>query len=129
MTEIFNQRWSIELRRALRNRPTSAEKYLWKFLKSKRLLGVQFRRQHNIGKYIVDFYVPACGLVIEIDGAYHNKLASRLYDLERTQYFYTLGLKIIRFTNDEVFTSTDAVLERLRLLLLRFTSPSVGEGE
>lgn len=125
MTEIFNQRWSLELRRALRNHPTSAEKYLWKFLKSKRLLGIQFRRQHNIGNYIVDFYVPTCGLVIEIDGAYHNKLVSRLYDLERSRYFYTLGLKIIRFTNDEVFKSTDLVLERLRVILLRITSPSV----
>jgi very-short-patch-repair endonuclease len=125
MTEVFNQKWSLEFRRSLRNHPTSAEKYLWRFLKSKQLLGIQFRRQHNIGKYIVDFYVPACGLVIEIDGAYHNKLASRLYDLERTQYFYTLGLKIIRFTNDEVFKSTDLVLERLRVILLRITSPSM----
>lgn len=114
MTEIFNQQWSIEYRRELRNRPTKAERLLWLYLKGKRMLGVTFRRQYNIGKYIADFYIPTLRIVLEVDGGYHYLPEVQLYDRERSAYFTKLGLITIRCTNEEVFNCIDLVLTRIQ---------------
>lgn len=58
--------------RELRKQTTPAEKILWEQLRNRRLNGIKFRRQHPLGKYIVDFYSPAHRLVIEIDGEFHR---------------------------------------------------------
>lgn len=86
----------------------------WNRVRSRQVLDTVFRRQYNIGKYIADFYVPSLRLVIEVDGGYHNSLEARVYDHERTAYFAGLGLLTIRFTNDEIFTDIDNVLQRLK---------------
>jgi very-short-patch-repair endonuclease len=114
MTQVFNQKWSKERRRELRNKPTPAERLLWFYLKGKQVVGATFRRQYNIGRYIVDFYVPRLRLVVEVDGKYHESPEVQLYDRERTAYFTELGLQTLRCTNDEVFTDIDQVLTRIR---------------
>ena len=74
-------------------------------------LGYKFRRQHSIGGYIADFYCPSKKLVIEIDGPQHLK--NKEYDEIRTEYFEGLGIKVIRFTNEEVATETKKVTKKI----------------
>lgn len=117
MTTIFNQEWSLERRRNLRNNSTRAEVMFWNEVKSRRVLGIQFRRQYNIGRYIADFYVPQLKLVIEIDGGVHFTPEAQEYDKVRSQSFSSIEILTIRFTNDEVYEDLVGVLERLRAVI------------
>ncbi|MCK9352165.1 MAG: endonuclease domain-containing protein [Candidatus Paceibacterota bacterium] len=94
-------------RRELRSNATLQEIILWSRLKNKQL-GVKFRRQHSFGKYIADFYCPEKRLVIEIDGSQH--MEQEKYDRERTHYFESLGLEVLRFWNSDVNTNIDGVM-------------------
>jgi very-short-patch-repair endonuclease len=95
----------------LRSNMTPAEELLWNKLKGKQIVGLRFRRQHPISKYIVDFYCHAARLVIELDGKIH--LAKKESDKERTKEIEDLGLRIIRFTNEEVLENIDNVVTRI----------------
>ena len=95
----------------LRRNQTPMERKLWAKLRGKQLCGLKFRRQHPIGRYIVDFCCLARKLVIEIDGDSH---AFQLeYDQERTAYLEERGYTVIRFTNDQVQRQLDAVLTEI----------------
>jgi len=102
-----------ENRKALRNNSTSAEAFLWNFLKGKQLKGRKFSRQFSVGNYILDFYCPAEKLCIELDGADHFTSAGYEYDEERTAYLNKLGITVIRFENNTVFEATESVLETI----------------
>ena len=93
-----------EKRRNLRNTATPQEIILWNQLKSKGL-GAKFRRQHSIGKYIVDFCCPVRRLIVEIDGSQHGEEDAERYDTKRTQYLQDLGYTVLRFWNNEVNTN------------------------
>ncbi|NEO00489.1 MAG: endonuclease domain-containing protein [Moorea sp. SIO3I7] len=95
----------------LRKTMTPAEKKLW----SDYLKNFQFRvlRQRPIGNFIVDFYCAALKLVIEVDGESHYTEAGQAYDQERSQILEGYGLKVIRFTNDEVLHNFEAVCVRI----------------
>jgi len=95
----------------MRNNSTAAEEILWTKLKGKQL-GYNFRRQHIINKFIVDFYCLAKGLVVEVDGEIHNEQKER--DLERENILESLGCKIIRFTNREVLQNIELVINSIR---------------
>ena len=73
----------------LRKNATFTERYLWKFLRSKQMMGYQFMRQKPIGNYIVDFYCSKLFLVIEIDGITHND--KQEYDKNRDVYLKRIG--------------------------------------
>ena len=90
-----------EVRRKLRKSMTEAERMIWARLRNNQL-GQRFLRQYSIGFYIVDFYCPKQHLAIEIDGKYHAEVDTKLYDQERDTYLESLGIKILRFVNDEV---------------------------
>jgi very-short-patch-repair endonuclease len=94
--------------RQLRKEPTTAEAKLWAYLRGDKLKGVNFRRQHSIGKYIVDFCSLKKKLVIELDGSQH--LGQADYDAERTLYLESLGYKVIRFWNDRVMNDIEGVV-------------------
>ena len=94
--------------RKLRRESTFPERVLWGHLRSGRLNGWQFRRQHVMGPYIVDFVCLDARLVIEIDGLSH--VGRHHADQARTLFMERLGFRVIRFTNDEVLQSIDAVL-------------------
>ena len=84
----------------LRREMTRQERHLWyDFLKT---YPVQFRRQKQFGRFIVDFFCADAMLVIEIDGAQHYNEQGLSYDKERSNYLNSLGLKVIRFTNIEI---------------------------
>lgn len=91
----------------LRKEPTPAESKLWSRLRNDQL-GVAFRRQHAIGKYIPDFCSPKAKLIIELDGSQH--LEQEEYDEERTKYLESLGYKVIRFWNNDVMNDIEGVI-------------------
>lgn len=97
----------------LRKRETEAEKILWQKLSNKQL-GVKFRRQHPLYRFIVDFYCHELRLVIELDGSVHDIAEQADYDQFRTMLIHQLDIKVIRFGNDEVFDDLDKVLEAIR---------------
>lgn len=102
------------LAREMRRHPTAAERALWEVLRDRRLLGMKFRRQHAIGRFIVDFYCADAQLVIEVDGMIHQQTQEA--DAERTAYLEARGLRVIRFRNTDVLhdiTTVVATLERV----------------
>ncbi len=103
----------IERARYMRQNPTPAEKILWKRLRGKQVGGFHFRRQHPIGRFIVDFYCSAARLVIEIDGSIHDTTEQKEYDAAREAHLEEIGLRVLRFSNAEVMNATDAVVEAI----------------
>ena len=99
-----------ELARKLRRAPTGAEGVLWEGLRNKRL-GMKFRRQHPIGKFIVDFYCVEAALAIELDGGVHERRVEE--DRLRQQHLESRGVHVLRFSNDEIDADIDAVLKRI----------------
>jgi len=117
----------LSLKRRIRTNPTRAEQLLWAKLRHNQIYGLKFRRQHGIGSYIVDFFCPERSLVIEVDGDVHAIETQHNKDLERENYLTTLGLQILRYTNDEIFNNLNGVLEDLALRLSTdSTSPIPG---
>jgi purine nucleoside phosphorylase len=98
-----------------RKDPTPAENHLWQKLRGKQLDGIKFRRQHPIDRFIVDFFSAENKLVIEVDGEIHNYTQEE--DALRTEFLESLGLRVIRFTNETVFSDLDTVLESIRRAL------------
>lgn len=96
-----------------KNNPTQAEEILWLQLSGKKLHNYKFRRQHIIGDSIVDFVCIEKKLVVEVDGGYHNSLEQIKSDKARTEYLSFLNYKVIRFTNEEVISNTDVVLNSI----------------
>lgn len=108
----------LGLKRRLRIEMTFAERQLWFRLSSKQLRSLKFRRQHGVGPYIVDFYCPEKGVVIEVDGNTHTDEDQKIKDKERERYLESLGLQVIRYTNQEVLKNLDGVLEDLNKKLV-----------
>lgn len=103
--------------RALRNAETSAERALWRLLKSLPLKGTHFRRQAPVGPYIADFACLSQRLLIELDGPSHAMPDGQAHDLRRTAFLEAEGYRILRFWNSELFENPDGVLETIRLAL------------
>jgi very-short-patch-repair endonuclease len=95
--------------RQLRGTIVDAEQRLWHHLRAARLNGLKFRRQHPIPPYVVDFYCQSARLVVELDGSQHNEEA----DATRTRYLESLGLKVLRYWDNEVLQQTERVLESI----------------
>jgi very-short-patch-repair endonuclease len=100
---------STRLARSLRRQSTVPERLLWGRLRSGRLYGVKFRRQHPIGPYIVDFCCATVKVVIELDGMSHVGRAEQ--DEQRSAYLRSHGYRVIRYTNDQVISAIDSVVE------------------
>jgi len=99
--------------RQLRREMTPAEKKLWQRLRNGQLDGAHFRKQHPVGRFILDFVCVRAKLVIEIDGDTHASQAE--YDAERTRWLNEQKeYRVIRFANDEVHHHIEAVLEKIR---------------
>ena len=99
--------------RSLRTNPTDAELRLWHRLRKRQILGIRFYRQKPIGSYIVDFYVPAAKLILELDGSQHSQAGQGKYDVRRTAHLERQGLKVLRFDDRHVLLQTEAVLETI----------------
>ena len=86
----------------MRENMTPSEKAVWELLKSKNMLGLRFKPQHPIDIFIADFYCHPLKLVIEIDGGIHKSVDQIEYDIGREAELEHWGIKVIRFTNEEV---------------------------
>ena len=99
---------------ALKKEMTEAEKFLWENLRNRKLNNLKFRRQHPIGKFILDFYCHEKMVAVEVDGRIHNTEEMRERDEGRTYMLAEWGIKVIRFTNEEVINELHAVLETIK---------------
>jgi len=104
---------SFEKARCLRSNTTKHEQMPWEYLRKNRILGVRIKRQHPIGTYIADFYCHAAKLVIELDGVSHNSADQKLYDKERTFNLKLDGLKVIRFSNEQIVKDLNNVIAEI----------------
>ncbi|WP_212567841.1 DUF559 domain-containing protein [Microcystis aeruginosa] len=104
------------LAREMRKEATPAEAKLWQEIKGNQL-GVKFRRQHPIGRYITDFYAREKGCIVEVDGDSHYRPDATVYDQERDTYLNSLGLNILRFNNQENYHNLTGVLETIKATL------------
>jgi len=107
----------------MRNNSTHAEALLWEKLRNKEL-GVKFRQQHIINKFIVDFCSIEKALIIEVDGEIHEK--HKEADVQRTRILKNEGYSVIRFTNNEILTDINSVISKIKDTLL--SPPSGGRG-
>ena len=90
-----------ELAKQMRKEHTEAEGVLWEVIRDSKL-GVKFRRQHPIDKYIVDFICLQERIIVEADGGYHTTEEQKFYDAERTKVLNDIGFEVMRFTNEEI---------------------------
>jgi len=103
--------------KALRRNQTDVEKILWHRLRNRQVNGCKFRRQHQIGNYVVDFVCPEKRLVVELDGGQHAEQVEN--DATRTGYLALKGYRVLRFWNNDVVENIDGVLETIKLELER----------
>ena len=89
---------------------TECERLLWSRLRRKQLHGVQFYRQKPMGSYIVDFYAPAAMLVVEVDGSQHQDQVNFQNDAIRDESLKGQGLRVLRFTNQQMVDDLDGVV-------------------
>ena len=97
----------------LRENMTSAEVMLWEKLRLGRLNDLKFRRQHPADKFILDFYCHQFKLGIELDGGIHEDKFQKERDIGRTERLESLGIHLLRFSNEEVLKSTNTVLTKI----------------
>ena len=98
----------VEISRNLRRTSTPGEQALWQHLRSRRLRGRKFRRQHAIGSFVVDFFCPEERLIVEVDGGIHQSQQSA--DKERQEILESLRYRVLRIADDMVLTDIDGVL-------------------
>lgn len=103
---------------------TQAESWLWSKLRNRQLRGFKFRRQHQFGDYIADFYCHEAQLVIECDGSIHDANENWQHDQARDVYMVGQGLRVLRFTNDEVINNIDGVVHKIVKLLVNVRNVS-----
>src|SRR5437867_9586431 len=112
--------------RELREQQTPAEALLWQLLRNRQLIGFKFRRQHQFGDYIADFYCHEARLVVECDGSVHDPNEQWYHDQNRDAYMIAQGLHVLRFTNEQILNETEKVLEEI---LRYLPSPEEGTGK
>lgn len=112
----------IALARELRKEQTPAEALLWEKLRNRKLEGLKFDRQfpiafpvfnHSSKFFIADFYCHQKRLVLELDGGVHLRKKVSEHDAARTHYLKQMGIKVLRFSNDEVLGDTEVVLKKI----------------
>src|SRR5580765_8426244 len=98
-----------DIARTLRHQQTEAERKLWMFLRSRKLAGFKFYRQHPLDGYIVDFYCKEKRLIIELDGNQHHD--QKEYDAVRTRQLQSRGRRVIRFWNNDILKQMQSTLD------------------
>ncbi len=98
-----------------RQHATSAEELLWSALRGQQIQGLPFRRQHPVGRFILDFYCPRKKLCVELDGGIHDDQQER--DAARTEALSHLKIRVIRFRNEEVLHDLASVVHRIEAAL------------
>jgi len=102
-----------ERARELRKRQTPAEELLWELLRDRQCCKLKFRRQHQFGDYLLDFYCHEAKLAVELDGEPHNTSARKKKDSLRNAYLKSQGVTSLRFENRVVFDDLDTILNSI----------------
>src|SRR5881227_251445 len=105
--------------RGMRRQPTRAEGRMWRWLRGRRFSRWKFRRQHPIGRYIVDFYSAELKLAIELDGRHHAAEWMIDYQSARTETLRTLGIEVIRIPNELLIRDPESVGEFIKATIDR----------
>jgi very-short-patch-repair endonuclease len=116
----------LERAKELRREMTPAEKLLWQEVRAKKL-GVRFRRQQVIQGFIVDFYCHKAALVVEVDGDVHDLQQEE--DARREKVLREMGLRIVRFKNDEVVRDVSVVVGKIRHSCVSNSDDKLGESD
>jgi len=112
----------LDKAKALRTHQTDAEQRLWYHLRAHRFMGLKFKRQKPMGRYIVDFVCMERGLIVELDGGQHADAVMK--DQRRDAWLRGQGYTVLRFWNNEVMQNLEGVLERIRIAVALSPSPS-----
>ncbi len=123
--------------RGLRSRATFPERLMWGRLRNRRYYGLKFRRQSPIGPYVADYFCESLRLVIELDGRSHVGAEAIAQDARRDAYMLDRGLRVVRYSNDQVLMDIDVVLWDLKRRIEGFSGKPLtpqpplpgGEGE
>jgi very-short-patch-repair endonuclease len=100
--------------RHMRFNPTASESRLWRCIGARKL-GVAFRRQFPVGRYVADFYAPEVGLAVEVDGKYHARRAQA--DARRDAALRRLGCRVLRLEAELVMRDLPAAVARIAAAL------------
>ena len=126
----FNFSGLVEAARELRNKQTPAETIMWELLRDRRCENLKFRRQHQIGDYIADFFCNDRKLVIELDGKCHRGSSQARKDKTRDAYLKSVGMMVLRVQNEEFFDNTERILQQIANACYPPSPPGRGpEGE
>jgi very-short-patch-repair endonuclease len=116
---VVNLPYNVSLKsraKSLRKAGNFSEVVFWKEVRNKSFWNIDFDRQRIIGNYIVDFYVKALGLVVEIDGEIHN--FQEEYDSKRDRYLKDLDLKVFRISTTKILFDTENVMKDLEQFII-----------
>ena len=97
---------------------------MWQLLRNRRFLGFKFRRQHQFGDYVADFYCREAGLIVECDGSVHDANEQWHHDQNRDAHMIGQGLRVLRFSNEQILNDTENVLDEIA----RFLPSPPGRG-
>jgi len=106
----------------MRKNPTQSEEILWEGLRKFRSNGFIFRRQHPIAIFIADFYCHKLKLIIEVDGEVHFDDLAREHDDGRTAELEKYGIKVIRFTNEQILKDRELVIKQIQDYITKLNS-------
>ena len=112
----------FKLAKELRKLESEAEKILWSQLNRNQLLGLQFRRQHPINRFIADFYCPKIKLVIEVDGSIHDIPEYQAHDIGRSEVLNDFSITVIRFTNEQILNEIDSTIKQIEITAKKLQS-------
>ncbi|MCP9469505.1 MAG: DUF559 domain-containing protein [Nitrospira sp.] len=101
----------VDTARALRKKQTHAEAIFWEMVRDRRLLGLKFRRQHQLGDYVADFYCHEHRLVIEFDGGVHSEKKRK--DHKRDAWMKAQGIRVLRFPNKQLLNEPESILSTI----------------
>lgn len=102
-----------KFRQRLRNSATPTEVRLWSYLRSRRLRGFKFRRQHSVGRFVLDFYCSQLRLGVEVDGGGHFTTRGQEYDAARDAWLQHFRIQVVRIPASEVNENIEGVVEYL----------------
>jgi very-short-patch-repair endonuclease len=105
--------------RGMRREPTRTEGRIWSWLRGRRFSHWKFRRQHPIGRYIVDFYSAELKLAIELDGRHHAADWMIDYQSARTEALRMLGIEVIRIANEFLIRDSESVSDFIKATIDR----------
>ena len=103
----------LERAREMRSKATSSEAFAWELFRDRRFLGLKFRRQHQIGSYVVDLYCHERKLVVELDGPIHDDSQRQPMDARRDAYLKSQGMTIVRIKNEHLLDDTIEALDKI----------------